>query len=100
MINPGMAEVIRGQVLELLSTDFDGKLSSRVLLLMLNQAGHSLTKADVSSILRYLAGAGKELIDFKKHDNETWYAMLLPKGRDLLEGRIEVTGVMCPYCGD
>lgn len=100
MISPNMAEIIRGQVLELLSTDINGKLSSKVLRLMLNQAGHNLSKPDVRAVLVYLAGSGKELIEFTKHNNETWYATLLPKGRDLLDGQIEVTGVMCPYCGD
>lgn len=98
MIKAGMEEIIRGQVLDLLSADVDGKLASSVLLLMLNKFGHNLTKPDMRSILIYLSGFGKELIDFKKHDNQTWYATLLPKGRDLLEGRIEVTGVMSPYC--
>lgn len=97
MIPKHMEEIIRGQVLEFLTF---GKLKMDLVALMLNRAGHNLTKPDVRSILSYLSGPGKELITFEKHDNTTWYATLLPKGRDLLDGRITVTGVMCPYCGD
>jgi hypothetical protein len=86
----------RGAILQALQYQPSG-LTDLALLAFLQGRRDNLSKGELRAELDYLAGRGKEYIEFVERASRLWIVKLTPAGMDLLqERRPEDTGVSIP----
>jgi hypothetical protein len=86
-------EIIRGQILSGLAVDVDWTVSDSILMSYLNAMGKPQTQAQLRQHLAYLEGDEKGLIITWDMNSEIRMVKLLPKGKDVLDGREKIKGV-------
>jgi hypothetical protein len=88
-VNDLIAPVVRRAILDLLE-DIGGEQNDEVLAILLNDLGHRVARRDVESCLKFLTAAKLVKLDVV---GPYVVAEILPDGRDVATGKLQIEGI-------
>lgn len=88
-------ETIRGHILVALDNDKNGQLADTAVAAVLKGASFSVTEAELKRHVDYLEDKG--LVKIEIRNKQLFWVKRTAKGKDLIDGRIEVAGIITPY---
>lgn len=89
--------IVRGLILGIAHAAGDGGAGVPIIKVMLMQEGHDLKESDILGHCRYLEGKGLVMVENVRNSIQKIsrdIAHITPKGVDVLEGTVQVEGIL------